>query len=200
MDVVLVGIIFINLALVFYTIAIWWEKFVGHIKVSMVVLFSLGFLSDLIGTSIMFIKATEKFSFNARIISYTIILTLLVGFLVTLLFLRNEVESKILRLPGQLYTTEENTIRNVYTFKLINKTNEVYDNIEIKLISHEGEIQIVGGEVSIPNGGLFTGTLFITIDKEDVHSSKEKLNIGIYSNGVLIDTDKTNFLGPVKID
>ena len=146
------------------------------------------------------IEKGEKFSFNARIISYSIILTLLVGFLVTLLFLRNDVASKILRLPGQLYTTEGNTIRNVYTFKLINKTNEVYDNIEIKLISHEGEIQIIGGDVAIPDRGLFEGTLFITIDKEDVHSSKEKLKIGIYSNGILIDTDKTNFLGPVRID
>ncbi len=146
------------------------------------------------------IEKGEKFSFNARIISYSIILTLLVGFLVTLIFLRNDVESKILRLPGQLYTTEGNSIRNVYTFKLINKTNEVYDNIEIKLISHEGEIQIVGGEISIPDGGLYKGTLFITIDKKDIHSSKEKLKIGIYSNEVLIDTDKTNFLGPVKID
>ena len=146
------------------------------------------------------IEKGEKFSFNARIISYSIILTLLVGFLITLLFLRNDVDSKILRLPGQLYTTEANTIRNVYTYKLINKTNEVYDNIEIKLISHEGEIQIIGGKVTIPHRGLHEGTLFITIDKKDVHSSKEKLKIGIYSNGVLIDTDKTNFLGPVKID
>ena len=146
------------------------------------------------------IETGEKFSFDARIISYSIILTLLIGFLMTLLFLRNDVESKILRLPGQLYTTEGNTIRNVYTFKLINKTNEVYDNVELKLISHEGEIQIVGGNISIPKGGLHEGTLFITIDKEDVHSSKEKLKIGVYSNEELIDTDKTNFLGPVRID
>jgi cytochrome c oxidase accessory protein FixG len=146
------------------------------------------------------IETGEEFSFDARKIGYSIILTILIGFLVTLLFLRNDVASTILRLPGQLYTTEGNTIRNVYTFKLINKTNEIYDNVEIKLISHEGEIQIVGGEVSIPDGGLFNGTLFITIDKKDVHSSKEKLKIGIYSNGILIDTDKTNFLGPMKID
>jgi len=146
------------------------------------------------------IEKGEKFSFNARIISYSIILTLLIGFLMTLIFLRNDVEAKILRLPGQLYTTEGNTIRNVYTFKLINKTNEVYENVDLKLISHEGEIQIVGGNISIPKGGLHEGTLFITIDKEDVHSSKEKLKIGIYSNKELIDTDKTNFLGPVKID
>jgi cytochrome c oxidase accessory protein FixG len=146
------------------------------------------------------IETGEKFSFNGRIIIYTAILVLLVGFLVTLLFLRNDVESKILRLPGQLYTTEGNTIRNVYTFKLINKTNETYENIQIKLISHKGEIQVVGGNITIPKGGFYEGTLFIRIDKMDINSSKEKLNIGIYSNDILIETDKTNFLGPVKID
>ena len=162
---------------------------------------TVGFEKGLIRyTSENNIEYGEEFSFDARKISYSIILTLLVGFLVTLLFLRNDVDSKFLRLPGQLYTTEGNTIRNVYTFKLINKTNEPYDNVKIELISHEGEIQIVGGNISIPDGGLYEGTLFITMDKKDVHSSKEKLKIGIYSNEVLIDTDKTNFIGPVKID
>ena len=146
------------------------------------------------------IENGEKFSFTGRIISYTAILILLIGFLVTLLFLRNDVEAKVLRLPGQLYTTEGNQIRNVYTFKLINKTNETYENIDMRLISHEGEIQVVGGNISVPKGGLFEGTLFIRIDKKDLHSSKEKLKIGIYSNGELIETDKTNFLAPMKID
>ena len=63
-----------------------------------------------------------------------------------------------------------------------------------------GEIQVVGGNISVPKGGLFEGTLFIRIDKKDLHSSKEKLKIGIYSNGELIETDKTNFLAPMKID
>lgn len=146
------------------------------------------------------IKKGEKFSFNTRIISYSAILVLLVGFLVTLLFLRNDVEAKFLRLPGQLYTTEGNTIRNVYTFKIINKTNEPYDNVQIKLISHKGEIQVVGGLINVPKGGLFEGTLFIKIDEKDIHSSKEKLKIGVYSNNELIETDKTNFLAPVQVN
>ena len=146
------------------------------------------------------IERGEKFSMNARIISYSAILVLLVGFLITLIFLRNDVEAKLLRLPGQLYTTEGTTIKNVYTFKLINKTTTPYENIEIKLISHAGDIQIVGGVINVPEGGMSQGTLFINIDKKDIQSSKEKLKIGIYSNGELIETDKTNFLAPVQIE
>lgn len=144
------------------------------------------------------IETGDKFSFNTRIISYIAILSLLFTFLVTLLFLRNDVEATILRLPGQLYTTEANIIRNVYTFKLINKTNNTYNDIEIKLISHKGEIEVVGGDITVPKGALFEGTLFIKIDKKDIHSSKEKLKIGIYSKGILIETDKTNFLAPLQ--
>ena len=49
------------------------------------------------------IEKGDKFSFNARIISYSVVLTLLLGFFVTLLFLRNDVEATVLHLPGQLY-------------------------------------------------------------------------------------------------
>lgn len=146
------------------------------------------------------IEKGEKFSYNARIISYIVVLTLLFGFFVTLLFLRNDIQANILHLPGQLYTTEGNEVRNVYTFKLINKTNNPYDNLDIKLISHEGEIEVIGGKVDVPKGGLFEGTLFIKIDKEDLSSSKEKLDIGIYSNGELIEKTNTNFASPLQIN
>jgi cytochrome c oxidase accessory protein FixG len=145
------------------------------------------------------INKGEKFSFNARIISYTVVLTLLFAFLVTLLFLRNDIQANILRLPGQLYSTQGDSIRNVYTYKLINKTNKSYEDISIRLISHKGNIKVIEGEIFLPKGKFHEGTLFIKIAKKDIHSSKEKLKIGIYSNGALIETDKTNFPAPIQI-
>ena len=43
-------------------------------------------------------------------------------------FLRNDIEAKIIRLPGQLYERKaDNIISNVYTYKLVNKTiNDKY--------------------------------------------------------------------------
>jgi len=145
------------------------------------------------------INKAEKFSFNARIISYTVVLTLLFAFLITLLFLRNDIQANILRLPGQMYSTQGDTIRNVYTYKLINKTNKSYEDVSIQLISHKGIIKVIEGVVNIPKGDFHEGTLFIKIAKKDIHSSKEKLKIGIYSKGVLIETDKTNFPAPIQI-
>lgn len=144
------------------------------------------------------IEKGEKFSFNARIISYSIVLTLLLGFFVTLLFLRNDVEATVLHLPGQLYFQEGDTISNVYTYKLINKTNNEYENLEVRLLSHEGKIELVGGKISVPKSGLFEGTLFVKIRQENLESAKEKIRIGIYSDGELIEDTSTNFSSPIR--
>ncbi|SNR33304.1 cytochrome c oxidase accessory protein CcoG [Lutibacter flavus] len=141
----------------------------------------------------------EKFKFNARLIAYSIILTILVGVLVTMLFLRNDLEATILRLPGQTFQSTETTIKNVYTVKLINKTTEDIEDIDIKLISPEGSIDLVGGTIDLAKQGLKEGTLFIEINKKDLNSSKVKLKIGVYSKGKLIETTSTNFTGPLKI-
>ena len=74
----------------------------------------------------------EKFKFTPRLKGYTAVLTILTGILIGMLFLRNDLEANILRLPGQLYEhKEDNIISNVYTFKLVNKTTkDVEDLIE----------------------------------------------------------------------
>lgn len=144
------------------------------------------------------IEKGEKFSYNTRIISYIVVLTLLFSFFVTLLFLRNDVQANLLHLPGQLYTTEGEEVSNVYTFKLINKTNDTYEDIDIQLMSHKGKIEVVGGQVNIPKGGLYEGTLFIKIDKRNLSASKEKIKIGIYANGELIEQTDTNFSSPLQ--
>ena len=70
----------------------------------------------------------------------------------------------------------------------------------MKLLSHEGKLEIVGGQILVPKGGLFEGTLFIKIEKQDLKSSKEKIEIGIYSNGELIEETNTNFSSPLQLN
>ena len=145
------------------------------------------------------IEKGEPFEFNARIKAYTLVLTVLTVFLVTLLFLRTDIEATILRLPGLMFSTKGDIVSNVYTFKLINKTVNDLENIDIKLISHNGEVKIVGGNSKVLNGDLTEGTLFIEIEKKDLTSSKERLKLGVYANGELIETTSTNFPGPIQI-
>ncbi|PCI01795.1 MAG: cytochrome c oxidase accessory protein CcoG [Flavobacteriaceae bacterium] len=142
------------------------------------------------------IEKKEKFKFNARLIVYSGILTVLVGVLVTMLFIRTDVEAAIHHLPGQTFQSTETTIKNVYTFKLINKTTRDIGNIEIRLETHKGKVILVGGNYTVPKQGLIEGTIFIEIERSDLSSSKEKIELGIYSDNVLIETAVTNFMGP----
>ena len=141
----------------------------------------------------------EQFKFTGRIISYSIILGILITVFVALLFSRNDVEATVLRLPGQMYKTNGDTIQNVYSIKMINKTNDIYENLDVKLISHEGNVQMIGGKINLPKSGLDEKTLFVNINKKDISKSKEKIKIGVYQDGELIESTTTNFPAPIKI-
>ncbi|CAM1347455.1 cytochrome c oxidase accessory protein CcoG [Tenacibaculum halocynthiae] len=144
------------------------------------------------------ISKKAPFKFNARMKGYTAVLFILIGVLIGMLFLRNDVEATILRLPGQLYEHKENgIISNIYTFKVINKTTQQINNVSYKLISHKGKIEIVTHQnFEIPKQGLAEGTLFIELHQSIMKGDKEKLKIGVYSGTKLIETTTTNFLGP----
>ena len=53
------------------------------------------------------IEKKSPFKFTARMKGYSAVLFILVGILIGMLFLRNDVEATILRLPGQLYQHKE---------------------------------------------------------------------------------------------
>ncbi|WBL26986.1 cytochrome c oxidase accessory protein CcoG [Zunongwangia sp. HGR-M22] len=144
------------------------------------------------------IEKKAKFQFTARLKGYTAVLVILIGVLTGMLFLRNDVEARVLRLPGQLYEHQENNrISNVFTFKLVNKTSEDINAVQLKLISHKGEVRLVKSEsLTVPKRGYAEGTLFIEIPAASLEGEKEKLKIGVYSNNELIETTTTNFLGP----
>ena len=144
------------------------------------------------------ITKKAKFKFTPRLKGYTAVLTILIGLLVGMLFLRNDLEATILRLPGQLYEHKgENIISNVYTYKLVNKTTKDVTDVHFKLLSHKGMVKLVRNEDFVgPAQNLAEGTLFIEIDNAAVKTDKEKVKIGVYSGDELIETTTTAFLAP----
>ena len=144
------------------------------------------------------IAEKKPFHFSARMKGYSAVLLILIGILVGMLFLRNNVEATILRLPGQLYQHKENNIiSNVYTFKVINKTTKDIDNVSYKILSHKGEIKLVSNHnFKVPKQGLAEGTLFIEINASVLKDDNIDIEIGVFSGDKLIETTTTNFLGP----
>ena len=132
---------------------------------------------------------------------YTAILVILIGILIGMLFLRTEVEASILRLPGQLFQHKGENISNIYTFKIINKTNTDFNDIHFKLVGIKGTLKLVGiQDLKVPKQGMKSGTLFIEINQYLLESDKTKVQIDVYNGDEKIETTSTNFLSPRSFD
>ena len=147
------------------------------------------------------IEKKTKFKFTTRMKGYTAVLFILVGILTGLLFIRNEVETTILRLPGQLFEHKGEDISNIYTFKIINKTNTDFNDIHFKLINIKGVINVVGQqEFKVKAQGMAEGTLFVQIHQYLLENDRTKLKIEVYNENKKIETTTTNFLSPRSFD
>lgn len=144
------------------------------------------------------IKKAEGFRFSNRLKMYSLVLTLLIGTLIGMFFLRNELEARILRIPGQLYQhIGKDSIRNVYTYKLINTTPDDIEQIEFRLLDKNGRIKLVSKpQTAVKKQSISEGTLFIDLEENSDLNSKIKLKVGVYSQDRLIETTQVTFLGP----
>lgn len=146
------------------------------------------------------IRTKTPFRVTARMKSYAAVLSILMGLLTGLLFLRNEVEVTLLRVPGQLFGREgANIISNVYTYKAVNKTTAEIDSVTFRLLSHEGEVKpVAGARFGIPGQGMAEGTLFIKLPQSQLEGDKTRLKLGLYRKDKQIETVTVNFQGPVS--
>ena len=145
------------------------------------------------------IEKKNKFKFTSRMKGYTAVLIILIGILSGMLLLRNDVEARILRLPGQLYEHKEgNIISNVFTYKLINKTSDEIEDVSFKLRKYKGVIKLVStsNRFDVPGQGMAEGTFFIEIIEKDLNGDKNKLMIDVFSGNEMIESTTVNFLGP----
>jgi cytochrome c oxidase accessory protein FixG len=145
------------------------------------------------------IEKKTPFKLTARMKGYIAVLTILIGVLVGLLLLRNDVEARVLRLPGQLYEHKDNNlISNVFTYKLVNKTTQRIEDIRFKLRGFDGVIKLVSikDSFSIEPQDLAEGTMFIELKQSDLTGDKNKIRIDVYSQEELIESTSVNFLGP----
>jgi cytochrome c oxidase accessory protein FixG len=133
---------------------------------------------------------------NPRNRAYSVVLLILLSFFVYTLVSRPIIETTILRTPGLLYQeNENNTISNVYNLKIVNKTHENLP-LEIRLLSHEGEIKMAGNLMEIEDQSLFETTFILYIHADLLSSDKTEVEFGIFSNDELLETYNTSFVSP----
>jgi len=133
---------------------------------------------------------------NARNRAYSVVLLILLTFFVYTLLSRPVIETTILRTPGLLYQENSDlTISNVYNIKILNKTHDKLP-LEIRLLSHEGEIKMAGSLMEIEDQSMFESTFILYIHGDHLSGDKTAVEFGIYSNNELIETYKTSFVSP----
>jgi cytochrome c oxidase accessory protein FixG len=144
------------------------------------------------------ISKKETFKLTTRMKGYIAVLVILTTVMISMILLRTEVDTKILRLSGQLYEEKGKNISNVYTYRIINKTNDNLKNITFKLIHpKQGTLKLVGNSIlHVEKADAATGTLFVEIPLVILESDNTKINIEVHQGNKLIETITTNFLGP----
>ncbi len=146
------------------------------------------------------IEGTKKI-FTTRVVGYTLVLAVLIVGLSALLTIRNVIDVTALRVPGQLYQkTETGDIQNLINISFINKSFEPID-LEVKIRDFpSATIKQVGkNKIHLESNSTFESIFFIIIPKVDLHNAKTPLIIDVYQQGELVQTAKTNFLGPFNL-
>ena len=143
------------------------------------------------------IAEKKKFKFTTRMYGYTAVLTILFTTLVTLLLIRTDVETTVLRTPGQLYQVVDSLhVSNLYNIQMVNKTfNDL--PLDIELVEPQGTIKFVGEKpTTLRKDTMAEGVFFVVLNTNELKALKTPVLINIKSNGKIVSKVKTNFLGP----
>ena len=102
-----------------------------------------------------------------------------------------------MRAPGTLFLqTADGKVENLYTLKLVNKTLRDLP-VEMRLENAAGTLKVMGdANPVVPAAQLLQTSVLIDLDPAALTGSTTKLKIGIYSQGKLLHTVKTVFVGP----
>jgi cytochrome c oxidase accessory protein FixG len=136
--------------------------------------------------------------YTTRMKLYTVLCGLVLIVLSFLLSTRKDVDTTVMRTPGQLFQDRGNdSITNLYNVKVINKTTKEVP-LTFKLENVTGSIEVIGKPyVKVEKEGQGIGEFFIVLNKKSIIQKKTLIKIGVYSGAIKIATVTTNFLGPV---
>ena len=142
------------------------------------------------------IAESQKFKFSVRTLAYSSVLVVLLGVITFSLLSRTAIEATVLRAPGMLFQDQgEGKFSNLYNIKLVNKTNANIP-VEVKLLSHQGEVKIIGENINVDKQSVGESVFFIILDQSQIKSEEMKIQVGIYSGDKMIEETEATFFGP----
>jgi cytochrome c oxidase accessory protein FixG len=140
----------------------------------------------------------KPFVFGRRTWVFTAILVVLVGIEAALLVGRNELETTVLRVPGQLFQELPNgRISNLYNAQFVNKTFEDI-TLSLRVNTPGSRLNLVGGSITVAKAGRAEAVFFVEVDKNQLRQRKQSIVIEVVKNGQVIDEQTTSFFSNVE--
>lgn len=138
-----------------------------------------------------------RFRLTPRIVGYSTVLLVLTGVLIAILATRTNVETQLLRAPGTMFQElPNNEIGNLYLVKVVNKTTRDIP-VELRLESPAAaRLQVAGGSLRAPRESLAQSAVVVSAPRPLLHNGNLPIEIGVYEDGRLLRTLKTNMVGP----
>jgi cytochrome c oxidase accessory protein FixG len=157
----------------------------------------VGFEKALVGyKSEETISTGKPFTYTVRLKAYTVVLSILTIAMFALIITRADIGVTVLRTPGMLFQEgENNTITNLYNYKVINKTAENME-LDLRVVKGPGKVKMVGEMLKLDAQGTSEGVLFVEVPKDELTGRKTDVTVGIYNGEKLLKKVKTNFIGP----
>jgi cytochrome c oxidase accessory protein FixG len=140
----------------------------------------------------------KPFVFNTRMKAYSVLLVGFIAALATLIIMRTDTDTTILRTPGMLYQTRpDGRISNLYAIKTVNKTpNDL--PLRLELMNVKGDVELIGRTLDLQGGALGRSEAFIILGTDQLTGMKTKVVVGIFSGDELLEEVSTSFVGPIK--
>lgn len=136
---------------------------------------------------------------TARVKAYAAVWSILVTAVVTLFVIRPELSVLVLRQPGTLYTEMENGgVGNFYNVQVINRTGRTRA-LEYTATAPAGaSITALGPIGSVDAHGVLESRFLLRLPEESLAGASTPVRIEVRSDGQLVQTLDSSFLGPAK--
>lgn len=146
------------------------------------------------------VLSRQKWKMTPRLYFYSFLLIVLVGFLLLFITNRKNIEATLLRVKGQTYQLNPNgSISNMYNLQLINKSFTPVP-IDFKIIGlKNAKLNWIGSDkILLQPESLSEHVFIVDVPSNEVQNRKNKIELEIYSEGLLITSKTVSFVGPIQ--
>lgn len=145
------------------------------------------------------LKAVEEGSskiFTRRIKAYLVIWSVLLAAVITLFALRSDLDVVVLRQEGTTWVKMPEGVGNFYRLQIINKTSKELP-YTLRVVSPSGAIlKPLGLDSSVEAQQILKGRFMLILPEDAVLRQDTKVVVNIESNGQVVKTVTTSFVGP----